>query len=187
MDDVQGRLEPYLLSDEVLLWTGRPDPTKHFSRTDLLLVPFSIVWGGFAIMWESSALTSKDPFPFALFGTIFVGIGLYFIVGRFFVKAWQKRQTVYGLTNHRALVAGGAGALSETPVEHQPMDQRQSRDGKHLTVTFGRAVNGRSSGLNPANTGMEIFDRGNSGNWPLGFYDVRDVVGLESALLRISR
>jgi hypothetical protein len=184
VDDVEGQLAPYLLTDEVLLWTGRPDPAKHLSRADIFMVPFSIMWGGFSIFWETGVLASSAPFPFALFGVPFVGLGLYLIFGRFFVKARRKRQTVYGLTDHRALVALGAGALSETPVEHQPIDQRRSRDGRHVTVTFGRPANGRSNGPSYANTGVEFLDNGNS---PLGFYDVRDVVGLESAVQRVRR
>lgn len=184
VDDVRGQLTPYLLSDEVLLWTGRPDPTKHLSRIDIFMVPFSLMWGGFAIFWESGVLVSGAPVLFALFGLPFVGIGLYFIFGRFIVKARRKRQTAYGLTDHRALVALGAGALSETPVQHQPIDQRRSRDGKHLTVTFGRPASGSFAGSSFANTGMEFFDRG---NLPLAFYDVPDVVGLESALRRVGR
>jgi len=49
MEDVERRLAPYLLPDETVLWTGRPDPAKHLGAIDIFLVPFSLLWGGFTI------------------------------------------------------------------------------------------------------------------------------------------
>ncbi len=179
VEDARRQLAPYLLPNETLLWAGRPDPAKHFGASDVFLVPFSLLWGGFAIFWLVAALIRGAPVPFALFGLPFVAVGLYLIFGRFIYKANRKRQTVYGLTAGRALVAVGPGSLSEAPLQRTPLDQRRSRDGRHLTVTFGRSTRGWSAGPKYANTGMELFDRGNG---PLGFYDVLDVSGLETAL-----
>lgn len=179
MEDVRQQLAPYVLPEETLLWTGRPDPAKHFSASDVFMVPFSLLWGGFAIFWLISALVGGAPTPFALFGLPFVALGLYFIFGRFIYKANRKRQTVYGLTEGRALVGVGSGSLSEAPLQRTPVDQRRSRDGRHLTVTFGRSARGWFAGPSYANTGMDFFDRGNG---QLGFYDVLDVPGLETAL-----
>ncbi len=92
MDEVRRQLAPYLLADEHLLWYGRPDPAKHFTGSDVFLVPFSLMWGGFAIFWMGAALVGGAPVPFALFGLPFVVVGLYFIFGRFLVKARRKRQ-----------------------------------------------------------------------------------------------
>jgi len=184
MEDLRQRFAPYLLPDEKVLWTGRPDPAKHFGASDVLLVPFSLLWGGFAIFWLVTALMEGAPVAYALFGLPFVALGLYLIFGRFIYKANRKRHTVYGLTEGRALVAVGPGSLSEAPLLRTPVDQRRSRDGRHLTVTFGRPAGGWSAGPTQANTGMELFDRGNG---PLGFYDVLDVAGLETALRGLKR
>jgi hypothetical protein len=40
-----------LLSDEAIEWTGRPNPAVVFHREDLYMIPFSLLWGGFAIFW----------------------------------------------------------------------------------------------------------------------------------------
>ena len=50
-----------LLSDERVLWTGQPDPTRLFSAGDVFLVPFSLMWGGFVIFWEASVLGLINP------------------------------------------------------------------------------------------------------------------------------
>lgn len=177
--DARRQLAPYVLPNETLLWTGRPDPAKHLTPKDVWLVPFSLFWSGFSIFWVvAAAMKSASP-VFALFGVPFVVFGLYFVFGRFIYKARRKRETVYGLTSARALVAVGAGSLSEAPLQHTLVERNRSRDGQHLTVTIGRSTTGLSSGAIYANTGMDFFDRGNV---PFGFYDVADVRGLESAL-----
>lgn len=184
MEDLPRRLAPYLLPDERLLWTGRPDPGKHLGAGDVFLVPFSLLWTGIAVFIGSRALAQGAPMPFALVPLLFVALGLYVVAGRFVYKARRKRQTVYGLTQDRALVAVGPASLSEAPVQRTPIDQRRSRDGRHVTVTFGRSATGWGAAPSYANTGMELFDQRGG---PLGFYDVRDVTGLESALRAVRR
>ena len=68
MDDGAGRpndpatqLAPYLLPNERLLWVGRPDPEVLFTPIDAFLVPFSIMWGGFAVFWEAGVISSGGP------------------------------------------------------------------------------------------------------------------------------
>jgi hypothetical protein len=52
----QQQLEPYLRPQERLLWSGRPDPSVLFTGKDGFLIPFSLMWGGFAIVWEVAAI-----------------------------------------------------------------------------------------------------------------------------------
>ena len=184
VDDARAQLEPYLLEGESLLWWGRPDPTKHLGKSDFFVVPFSLLWGGFAVVWEVGVLTSGAPAGFVAFGLVFVAIGLYMIFGRFIVKVRRKRRTAYGLTDQRVLVAVGSGALSDSPVSHQPIDQRVSRDRRHMTLVVGRSAHGASAATLYANTGMEFFAFGGA---PIGFYDVADVTGLTGALGRVRR
>jgi len=129
-----------------LPWWGRPDPTKHFAPAAAFIIPSSLLWGGFSIFWEVGAARSGAPLPFVLFGAPFVAVGLFFVFGQFIAKARRKRQTAYGLTDRRALVAGGTGSLSESPLQYQPINVQRSRDGSHVSVTFGRSAIGRRGG-----------------------------------------
>ena len=89
---------------ERLIWTGAPQPGLRFERGDLFAVPFSFLWGGFAIYWMVGVVTSGAPTFFVLFGIPFVAIGVYLIVGRFFTDSLRRARTRYALTNERALI-----------------------------------------------------------------------------------
>lgn len=170
MNDEWQRLEPLLRPGERLRWAGRPDPAVHFTKTDLFMVPFSLLWCGFAIVWETLAITRGAPVYFALFGIPFVLMGLYFVFGRFVYKSGRKRNTVYGLTDSRAIVSTGAQSMQDSSLKGVPMQSSRSRDGRHVTVTFGT---GRPTPY--LNTGMDFFAFGSQ---PLGFFDVADPDGL---------
>lgn len=113
MPDVEPRFRHDLLPGETILWAGQPETSVLFGPADLVLVPFSLLWGGFIFFWEVTALGAamlswKSGWPvlafFPLFGLPFVIVGAYLTVGRFLYKAWRKRRTYYALTNRRALV-----------------------------------------------------------------------------------
>ncbi|MCW2995035.1 MAG: hypothetical protein JWQ18_2530, partial [Conexibacter sp.] len=174
------RLAPYLRPGERLLWSGRPDPDVTFTAADVYLIPFSLLWAGFVVVWELTAITEVDGgagWLFPLWGIPFVLVGAYMLVGRFFAKRRRKRKTVYGVTDERALVAVGDDSLSDSPIRHVPVSRRRSRDG-HLSVTFGSAPSGSSKMY--ANSGMELMSFRSTNL--VAFYDVADADGLSAAL-----
>jgi hypothetical protein len=108
------------------LWSGRPPQGFLLRSSDALLIPFSLLWGGFAIFWEwgvTRATKSPPPAMFPIVGGVFVVVGLYVMVGRFFHDAWRRSRTVYVLTEDRAVIAIGQNArvvpLSGAAVELQ--------------------------------------------------------------------
>ncbi len=62
------------------------------------MIPFSLLWCGFAIFWEVSVLSTDGPLIFKLWGIPFVIVGLYMAVGRFFIDAKQRAKMYYGVT-----------------------------------------------------------------------------------------
>jgi hypothetical protein len=125
-----------------LLWSGQPPQGIRLRPSDGLMIPFSLLWGGFAIFWEMSAIVSGAPLFFALWGIPFVFIGLYIIVGRFYMDALIRRGTYFGVTNERALI------LTTGPFSRQTrsLDLRtlvelelSERGDGGGTISFGRA------------------------------------------------
>ena len=111
----QSLFQPDLLQSETIEWSGQPETSVNFNRTDIFLIPFSLLWGGFALFalvalifsWFAGTREAESIIGYlvGIFMIVFFAIiGVYLIVGRFAYKKWQKRRTHYALTNKRALV-----------------------------------------------------------------------------------
>src|SRR5438046_585524 len=62
-------IQGQLASGERLLWSGRPVEGIVFRPSDAFMIPFSLMWGGFALFWEYSVIsTDKAPLFFMLWG-----------------------------------------------------------------------------------------------------------------------
>ena len=132
----------YLLPGEQLVWWGAPKRGVMLTSRDLFLVPFSLLWGGFAIFWEANALRMHAPIFFPVFGALFVAVGLFFIFGRFIFDAWLRGGTVYGVTSRRVLIARKgpypnfvAVSLGQLP----PASLSEGANGRG-TIRFGEAM-----------------------------------------------
>lgn len=95
----QLRLQP----GERLLWTGRPARYPFFDATDVVMVPASLLWCGFAVFWEYEVLHSGASIFAVLWGAAFILMGLQFVVGRLVVRALRLRSTRYTLTDRRLI------------------------------------------------------------------------------------
>ena len=175
-------VEAELREGETLLWAGVPDPDVLFGRNDLFLVPFSLLWCGFAIFWEVSVLREGTaPWFFVLFGGVFVLIGLFFVAGRFVLKRARKARTGYAVTDQRSFLVVGS-TTHQAPAKEQTRQVSWSRDRSHVTVDWTDSVTGgipfgaRQRGL--TNTGLD----GVLAPLPMTFVDVRDGEALLHAL-----
>lgn len=127
------------MAPEALRWTGRPPPGLRFERGDVLRVPLSLLWGGFAIFWEYLAFRGGAPLFFLLWGVPFVLVGIYIVAGRFFYNAYIRSRTYYGLTSDCALIVserpgGGIERLYLPAIKSIRLTLRSDGSG---TIAFG--------------------------------------------------
>ena len=137
--EVDQMLRPELGRDERLLWSAMPASGIRFRPSDALAVPFSVMWGGFAMFWEYSVVTKGAPLLFTLWGIPFVLIGLHLIVGRFFLDSYLRARTFYGLTDQRVIIVSGlfnreVKSLALTGLSDVSLSERPDGSG---TITMG--------------------------------------------------
>jgi len=142
-------LKQYLESKEVLLWSGKPKGGIVFRLPDLFLIPFSLAWTGVAIYWV--VLATKGSVIFSLFGIPLVVIGLMLSIGRFFMDAKLRDNTVYGITEERIIIKRGVFKEKSVSVRIKSLTHVQmieKRDGSG-TIIFekGTGINLMDEGL----------------------------------------
>lgn len=129
------KIQKELSPGESLVWSGRPQQGVLLRGSDVFLIPFSLLWGGFAIFWEYRVYTSGAPLFFLFFGGVFVVVALHLIFGRFVVDSIKRKGTHYGVTNDRVLI------LSEFPTR-----KLKSLNLRTLTdITFSNRSDGSGS------------------------------------------
>jgi hypothetical protein len=105
------------------------------------LIPFSLLWCGFVVFWETMVVTQGAPVFFCLWGIPFVLVGLYLVFGRFLVDRNQREHTFYGITNERVVIASGIVRRTVKSLNLRTltdMSLTEWRDGSG-TITFGQS------------------------------------------------
>ncbi|TCP82020.1 hypothetical protein C8J42_1274 [Sphingomonas sp. PP-CE-1A-559] len=130
--------KPQLLPGERVVWEGRPYAGFTFRPIEVFLIPFSLLWGGFALFWNVTALTTAD-LSFNLFGLPFLIAGLYITFGRFLVDISLRKNLAYFVTNKRILVerrSSGSNTKS-LDIKRLPALELDERSDGSGTIRFG--------------------------------------------------
>jgi hypothetical protein len=132
-----------LIDGETVVWSGRPAQGLPFTSRDWLLIPFSLLWCGFTIFWETTVLSLPEaPLFMKLFGAAFVLIGLYFVAGRFLLDAWVRSGTQYAVTNKRVLIARSwpFAKFTALSLDRLPETSLVERANGRGTILSGQAI-----------------------------------------------
>jgi hypothetical protein len=138
-DEADKNITAELGAGERLVWSGRPRRGVRFTASDVFLVPFSLLWCGFAVFWERNVLRMGAPLFFAIWGVPFIALGLYMVFGRFIADAVRRGKTFYGLTDRRAIIVSGIFTREVKRIDLASLDEisvseRADRSG---TISLG--------------------------------------------------
>jgi hypothetical protein len=149
-------LDGFLDPGENLLWSGQPKQGVRLQASDWFAIPFSIFWCGFVFVWEAMALgigfgvhAQNAPrgaawlaWIFPLWGVPFVVIGVYMLVGRFFVDAMRRTKTWYGITNRRLIIYKALFTSNVTSYDFETLTNLQLIERKDNSgdIVFGTPV-----------------------------------------------
>lgn len=132
-------VKPQLLSGERVIWTGKPYSGLIIRSIDIFLIPFSLLWTGFAIFWNMNAWNTDAAFSFKLFGLPFLVIGAYMVIGRFLCDIILRQRITYFITNERVIIQKGTNRSKTTSlnINHLPsLELNEQRDG-FGSIRFG--------------------------------------------------
>jgi hypothetical protein len=135
------------------MWEGQPNGGLLLRAADLYLIPFSLLWGGFAIYWNFSVWTAPfggEDWSFKLFGLPFLILGLYFIIGRFLVDIALRQRLTYLVTDRRIVVLGPSStSVKSLDIKRLPaLEFSERRDGSGtLRFEAGSGFSGRNFGV----------------------------------------
>jgi hypothetical protein len=105
--NIENQFTSYLGPEESLIWTGRPSQGIKFNSYDLFYIPFSFIWASFALSNIFSTISQPINLFSLLFELIFLGLGVYITIGRFFFDALKRRYTYYAITSKSILIKSG--------------------------------------------------------------------------------
>ncbi len=164
--EIDQKLRPELARDERLLWSGVPQPGLRWRASDWFAVPFTLFWFYMVMFGTRHGVQAEQP-PLYLTaeGMPFVLVGLYMLVGRFFVDWYQRTRTYYGLTDQRVIILNGlfsrqVKSLPLATLSDISLSERSNASG---SISFGpvaAAVSwfGRSSWSGMNNRQVPAFD-----------------------------
>jgi len=118
------------------------------TRQDWFAIPFSVVWLSFAIgivtkavydFWQRSTPAQTPLALTVAVGLLFVGFGIYTLIGRFFIDRLYRSRLIYGVTDRRAIIVSGVRRRSVQSIYLSSLSAltlEERRDGSG-TIYFG--------------------------------------------------
>lgn len=145
---------------EEILWQGPPDPTFRLEYRSASDPIFALVFVGFSVFWMVQASAAGG--VFWMFGLIFFAIGLHRLIGKYILKAYERRHTFYTLTNQRAFIARRSWTGKKT-LDSYPLTADTTlkfEEGRFSSIYFSEQYHHTENGSFKTQTGFERIENG---------------------------
>lgn len=141
-------LDSYLLKDEKVFWIGKPEMKVIFDPKDRYHIPMTLL-GNIIIVYS---ISHDFDLKWAI---IWILIGFYLLMGRFIYKAFNKKATLYVVTNQRIIIINKLwGYFIEKSIKSITHIEKEIRPNGIGTIRFGHTP---STHLWYENTGLEVL------------------------------
>ncbi len=92
------------LNNETILWQGGALNVPLLNKSDILLIPFTLIFGGLFIIYaliSALMMIAGESALFSLVGITFLLIGLYILFFRIFYRKKRIQREIYFVTENR--------------------------------------------------------------------------------------
>lgn len=183
MNLLESVFQEELLREEHILWKGQPTP-KVFTRSDIVMIPISILWGSVVLFVGMFAFFSGSLVLIA-FGAFFVFMVSYSIIGRILYRWWKRKNTYYAVTNKRVLVLTDLWNknLQTAYINTIPVINKSIRSDGTGSITFGNTSFWAS--VNES-TGLDFMGPSYGKEAPT-FHDIKDAARVYETVTELRR
>ena len=92
------------LKNDTILWQGVPINTPLFNKSDIFMIPFSVLFGGLFVMYaviSALLMFTGQSIMFSFIGITFLLIGIYILFFRLWYRKKRISRQLYFVTNKR--------------------------------------------------------------------------------------
>jgi len=135
-------LQPKLLPEENVMWSGRPRQGLIFYLADAYIIPFSLIWTVGAWNGISNGLKSHAALLPTLMAFLFLAVGFWLLIGRFVYDIWRRSRLAYAVTNRRVLVLRGERLYTSLDIANLPAPRLDTYRNGTGSIFFGVSLTG---------------------------------------------
>ncbi|MEM1302217.1 MAG: aspartate carbamoyltransferase catalytic subunit [Pseudomonadota bacterium] len=152
--------EGLLDADEQILWQGRPHDGFALHPNALVMIPFSLFFGGFSVVWMLGAAQGGG--YFWTFGLLFFCVGAGMLIWAIAGDTIRRRGSYYSLSNKRAFVATNLPFQGKRLKSYRIDDETnlEFRDGDYPSVIFAKEVHRGKKSTYEVDIGFERIAEG---------------------------
>lgn len=97
----------YFRENEEILWQGKPEKIRFFSKKDIIIIPLTTIIGAYFLLYAAFSfmmMIEGKSMTFALSGITILLVALYLLFGRIWYRYRKLSKNLYFVTSSRVFV-----------------------------------------------------------------------------------